>query len=197
VTRSGTRGQKQLVSLFHIDTGGAIHEVTGDITNPTGLAFDRTGQLYVTSRNDETVYRLTNFNEAVPFARNLGIATGLAFDRQGRMYVGDRTGTIYRVNSIGEVQPWAQLEASVAAYHLAFGPDDALYVTGPTVSSHDAVMRIDESGQARCFFAAWDDPVDWPLIGKGFFMSPPLIAPGAASCASRPIRWTRGSSSPE
>jgi len=168
VTRSGTRGQKQLVSLFHIDTGGAIHEVTGDITNPTGLAFDRAGQLYVTSRNDEIVYRLTNFNEAVPFARNLGIATGLAFDRQGRMYVGDRTGTIYRVNSIGEVQPWAQLEASVAAYHLAFGPDDALYVTGPTVSSYDAVMRIDESGEAEVFFRGLGRPGGLAFDREGF-----------------------------
>lgn len=169
VTRSGTRGQREPVSLFQIDTGGVIHDVTGDITNPTGIAFDASGQLFVTSRNDEIVYRLSQFNEAVPFARNLGVATGLAFDRQGRMYVGDRTGTIYRVNAIGEVQPWAQLEASVAAYHLAFGPDDALYVTGPTVSSYDTVMRINASGgDAEVFFRGLGRPSGLAFDTEGF-----------------------------
>jgi len=168
VTRSGTRGQREPVSLFHIDMSGHIHDVTGDITNPTGIAFDPSGQLFVTSRNDEIVYRLSHFNEAVPFARNLGVATGLAFDRAGRMYVGDRTGTIYRVNAIGEVQPWAQLEPSVAAYHLAFGPDNALYVTGPTVSSYDAVMRVDESGNADVFFRGLGRPGGLAFDSEGF-----------------------------
>ena len=168
VTRSGTRGQREPVSLFHIDMSGHIHDVTGDITNPTGIAFDPSGQLFVTSRNDEIVYRLSHFNEPVPFARNLGVATGLAFDRAGRMYVGDRTGTIYRVNAIGEVQPWAQLEPSVAAYHLAFGPDNALYVTGPTVSSYDAVMRVDESGNADVFFRGLGRPGGLAFDSEGF-----------------------------
>ncbi|HLL73240.1 MAG TPA: hypothetical protein VK363_17510 [Pyrinomonadaceae bacterium] len=168
VTRSGARGQKEPVSLFRIDTSGVIHDVTGDITNPTGLAFDASGQLYVTSRHDEIVYRLAQFNEAVPFARNLGVATGLAFDRAGRMYVGDRTGTIYRVNPIGEVQQWAQLDASVAAYHLAFGADDALYVTGPTVSSCDAVMRIDASGKPEVFFRGLGRPGGLAFDAEGF-----------------------------
>lgn len=168
VTRSGTRGQREPISLFHIDTSGSIHDVTGDITNPTGIAFDPSGQLFVTSRNDEIVYRLSHFNEAVPFARNLGVATGLAFDRAGRMYVGDRTGTIHRVNAIGEVQPWAQLEPSVAAYHLAFGRDNALYVTGPTVSSYDAVMRVDESGNAQVFFRGLGRPGGLAFDSEGF-----------------------------
>ncbi len=158
VTRSGSRGHKEPVSLFRINETGQLADVTGDITNPTGLAFDHNGQLFITSRNDGTVYRLTHFHEAVPFAHNLGIATGLAFDKQGRMYVGDRTGTIYRVNDIGDAEPWASLEQSVAAYHLAFGPDGALYVAGPTVSSFDAVMRIDAQGDAEVFFRGLGRP---------------------------------------
>ena len=74
------------------------------------------------------------------------------------MYVGDRTGTIHRVNSIGESEEFAQLEPSVAAYHLAFGPDNALYVTGPTVSSFDAVMRIDETGDVEVFYRGLGRP---------------------------------------
>jgi hypothetical protein len=30
----------------------------------------------------------------------------------------------------------------VAAFHLAFGPDEALYVTAPTLSSRDPIYRI-------------------------------------------------------
>lgn len=158
VTRSGSRGQQLPVSIFRIDTDGELTDFSGDIANPTGIAFDKSGQMFVTSRMDGTVYRVTPFKEAVAFARNLGVATGLAFDREGRMYVGDRTGTIYRVNGIGEETPWAQLEPSVSAYHLAFGPDDALYVTGPTVSSFESVMRIDESGQASAFYRGLGRP---------------------------------------
>ncbi len=158
VTRSGSRGQKEPVSLFRINQAGQLADETGEITNPTGLAFDPNGQLFVTSRYDGTVYRLTPFQEVVPFARDLGIATGLAFDKQGRMYVGDRTGTIYRLNDIGDAEPWAHLEQSVAAYHLAFGPDGALYVTGPTVSSFDAVMRIDQHGDADVYYRGLGRP---------------------------------------
>jgi sugar lactone lactonase YvrE len=158
VTRSGQRGQQMPVTIFRIDTSGAIDAFSGDITNPTGIAFDKSGQMFVTSRLDGTVYRVTAFKDTVAFAKNLGVATGLAFDRAGRMCVGDRTGTIYRVNGIGEEKPWAQLEPSVSAYHLAFGPEDNLYVTGPTVSSFDAVMRVDENGEAEVFYRGLGRP---------------------------------------
>ena len=158
VTRSGPRGQRMPVSLFRIDPGGELTAVTGEITNPTGIAFDSLGQMYVTSRMDGTVYRVTPFHEVVPFARDLGVATGLAFDRAGRMYVGDRTGTIHRVNGKGESEVWALLEQSVAAYHLAFGPDEQLYVTGPTVSSSESVQRIDRDGRTSVFFKGLGRP---------------------------------------
>jgi DNA-binding beta-propeller fold protein YncE len=158
VTRSGSRGQRLPVTLFRLGPDGELSDVTGEIANPTGIAFDPGGQMFVTSRMDGTVYRVTAFHEIVPFVRNLGVATGLAFDRWGRMYVGDRTGTIHRVNSAGEAEVWALLEQSVAAYHLAFGPDDNLYVTGPTVSSSEAVMRVDRDGRASVFFKGLGRP---------------------------------------
>jgi sugar lactone lactonase YvrE len=168
VTRSGSRGQEFPVTIFRIDTGGAISDFSGDIANPTGIAFDKSGQMFVTSRMDGTVYRITPFKESVAFASNLGVATGLAFDREGRMYVGDRTGTIYRVNGIGEEKPWAQLEQSVSAYHLAFGPDDALYVTGPTVSSYESVMRIDRHGEVGVFYKGLGRPHGLAFDREGF-----------------------------
>lgn len=158
VTRSGSRGEELPVTLFRIDVDGEVVEYSGDIANPTGIAFSNDGELFVTSRLDGVVYKLTPFKEAIPFARNLGVATGIAFDGDGVMYVGDRSGTIFKVNGIGEERAWAQLEPSVSAYHLAFGPDSALYVTGPTVSSFDSIWRVNKDGEVDVFFRGLGRP---------------------------------------
>jgi sugar lactone lactonase YvrE len=46
----------------------------------------------------------------------------------------------------------------VSAYHLAFGPDEALYVSGPTVSSFDAITRFDKLGTPEVFFQGLGRP---------------------------------------
>lgn len=158
VTRSGSRGEELPVTLFRIDVSGELSEYSGDIPNPTGIAFAPEGQMFVTSRLEGVVYKITPFKEAVAFARNLGVATGMAFDRSGVMYVGDRTGTIFKVNGIGEERAWAQIEPSVSAFHMAFGPDDALYVSGPTVTSFDCIWRIDSEGEVGVFFKGLGRP---------------------------------------
>ena len=158
VTRSGSRGEELPVTLFRIDLSGDVTEYSGDIPNPTGIAFSREGEMFVTSRLEGVVYKLTPFKEAVVFGRNLGVATGIAFDREGVMHVGDRTGTIFKVNGIGEERAWTQIEPSVSAFHLAFGPDDSLYVAGPTVTSFDSIWRIDPDGQTDVFFKGLGRP---------------------------------------
>lgn len=158
VTRSGSRGEELPVTLFRIDISGDVSEYSGDITNPTGIAFSRDGQMFVTSRLEGVVYKINAFKEAVAFARNLGVATGIAFDQDGLMHVGDRTGTIFKVNGIGEERAWTQLEPSVSAFHLAFGPDDSLYVTGPTVTSFDSICRINPDGEVDMFFKGLGRP---------------------------------------
>src|SRR5882724_3998469 len=63
VTRSGSRGEQLPVTLFRIDVSGEVTEFSGDITNPTGIAFDIEGQMFVSSRLDGNVYRVTPFKE--------------------------------------------------------------------------------------------------------------------------------------
>src|SRR5215211_6337872 len=158
VTRSGSRGEELPVTLFRIDLSGDVSEYSGDIPNPTGIAFGLDGQMFVTSRLEGVVYKVTPFKEAVVFARNLGVSTGIAFDRRGLMYVGDRTGTIFKVNGIGEERAWTQIEPSVSAFHLAFGPDDSLYITGPTVTSFDSIWRINPDGDVDVFYKGLGRP---------------------------------------
>lgn len=167
VTRSGSRGEELPVTLFRIDISGEVTEYSGDIPNPTGIAFNSEGQMFVTSRLEGVVYRITPFKEAVVFARNLGVATGIAFDRDDLMYVGDRTGTVFKVNGIGEERAWAQVEPSVSAFHLAFGPDDALYVTGPTVTSSDCIWRVSSDGAIEVFFKGLGRPQGLAFDNEG------------------------------
>src|SRR5687767_12741551 len=158
VTRSGSRGEELPVTLVRIAISGDISEYSGDIPNPTGIAFGPDGSMFVTSRLEGVVYKVTPFKEAVAFARNLGVATGVAFDQDGVMHVGDRTGTIFKVNGIGEERAWTQIEPSVSAFHLAFGPDDSLYVSGPTVTGFDCIWRIDPDGEVDVFFKGLGRP---------------------------------------
>lgn len=158
VTRSGSRGEELPVTLFRIDISGDVSEYSGDIPNPTGIAFGPDGEMFVTSRLEGVVYKMTPFKEAVVFARNLGVATGIAFNKQGLMHIGDRTGTIFKVNGIGEERAWTQVEPSVSAFHLAFGPDDSLYITGPTVTSFDCIWRISPEGDTDVFFKGLGRP---------------------------------------
>jgi sugar lactone lactonase YvrE len=158
VTRSGSRGEHVPTSIYRIEDDGTLEDFCGDIMNPTSIGFDRTKRLFVTSRFDGTVYRITPERQVVAFASDLGIATGLAFNREGEMFVGDRSGTIYQINEIGEAKPWAEHEPAVSAYHLAFGPDESLYVSGPTVSSFDLITRFDQSGNASVFFRGLGRP---------------------------------------
>lgn len=158
VTRSGSRGEELPVTLFRIDLNGDVSEYSGDIPNPTGIAFGSDGQMFVTSRLEGVVYRVSPFKEAVVFARNLGVATGMAFDSRGLMHVGDRTGTIFKVNGIGEERAWTQIEPSVSAFHLAFDADNALYVTGPTVTSFDSIWRVAPDGEIDVFYKGLGRP---------------------------------------
>ena len=57
VTFSGSRGQKVPVAIFKIDTNYNLKPFVVEMMNPTAIAFDRAGQMYVSSRYDGTVYR--------------------------------------------------------------------------------------------------------------------------------------------
>ena len=153
VTFSGSRGQSVPTSLFRIDDESTLHPIDAEIMNPTGLALDEDGNLYLSSRHDGSVYRLSTSGDLSTYAEGMGVATGLAFDALGNLYVGDRSGTIFKIAPDRQIFVFATLEPSVAAYHLAFSPNGNLYVTGPTTSSNDCVYEIDQNGVVTPFFA--------------------------------------------
>src|SRR5580693_5178576 len=145
VTFSGQRGQKVPVSLYKVTANHAIKPFITEMMNPTGLAIDGEGFLFVSSRHDGAIHRVTPDGRSMQWIEGMGIATGLAFDQAGNLYVGDRSGTIFKISPSREIFVFATLEPSMAAYHLAFHPNGELYVTGPTTSSYDRVYRINRS----------------------------------------------------
>src|SRR4030095_16082372 len=117
-----------------------------------------TGDLFVSSRYDGSIYTVDSAGNVSLFLEGMGIATGIAFDRGGNLYVGDRSGSIFKISPEKEIFVFATLEPSVAAYHLAFGLDEYLYVSGPTTSSFDTIYRISPRGEGERFFTGGGRP---------------------------------------
>lgn len=157
-TFSGSRGQKVPVSVFKVDRQLVVRPFINDLVNPTGLAFDRAGYLYISSRMEGTIYRVSPEGRREIYAEGMGVATGIAFDREENLYVGDRTGTIFKIGRDRQIFVFATIEPSMAAYHLAFGPDGSLYLTGPTISSFDHVFRITPAGEVTSFYRGLGRP---------------------------------------
>ncbi|MGA2987840.1 MAG: IPT/TIG domain-containing protein [Terriglobia bacterium] len=157
-TFSGTRGQKVSTSVFKIDLNRVMHPFLNEVMNATGLAFDREGTLYVSSRLEGSIYRVTPAGQRSAYAQGMGVATGIAFDREENLYVGDRTGTIFKISPDRQIFVFATIEPSVAAYHLAFSATGDLYVAGPTTSSFDHVLRISPAGEVTSFYRGLGRP---------------------------------------
>lgn len=162
-TISGPRGKQTPVSIVRISPDGLGTPFVSGILNPTGLAFNPDGEMFVSSRAEGTVYRIDAGGEATVYAEGMGVATGIAFDAEGNLFVGDRSGTIFKIapghsDHARQIYVYAMLEPSVAAYHLTAGPDGTLYVTAPSLSSNDAVWAIDRDGAVTACFRGLGRP---------------------------------------
>ena len=156
-TFSGGRGQTVPVAVFAVDRDFQVRPFVREVMNATGLAFGPDGFLYVSSRAEGTVYRVSPEGAVAVYAEGMGVATGIAFDRDGNLFVGDRSGTIFKLTPRAsgndpEIFVFATLEPSMAAYHLAFNRAGTLFVTGPTTSSHQVVHAVDLNGETSVFY---------------------------------------------
>jgi sugar lactone lactonase YvrE len=157
-TFSGSRGQKTPVAVYRIDLNFNLKPFINELMNPTSMAFDSQGTLYISSRYDGMVYQSTPNGNTSVYVEGMGVATGIAFDREENLYVGDRSGTIFKISPNRQIFVFATLEPSIAAYHLAFDADGYLYVTGPTTSSFDCVHRISQAGEVEVFYRGLGRP---------------------------------------
>ena len=166
-TISGPRGKQTPVSIVRVSPDGRGTPFVTGILNATGLAFNPDGDLFVTSRAEGNVYRIDAAGESTVYAEGMGVATGAAFDRDGNLFVGDRSGTIFKIDPQRRIFVYATLEPSVSAYHLAADAEGTLYVTGPTLSSNDAIWAVNTHGETRPWFRGLGRPQGLALSKDG------------------------------
>ncbi len=183
VTYSGSRGQEVPVSIFRVTPAGAREPFVTGIGNPTSLAIGPDNRLYVSSRFEGAVYRVFDDGRFESVATDLGVACGLAFGRDHALFVGDRSGTIFRIER-GRVFRFATLPSSIAAFHLAMGADDALYVAAPTLATYDPIYRIDANGSVERLALSFGRPQ-----GLAFDASGTLHVVEALAGAGGIYRW--------
>ena len=150
VTFSGSRGQEAPVSIYVVRRDGSREPFVVGLPNPTSMAIDPRGRLHVSSRFDGSVHLVAPDGSVSTVATDLGVACGIAFNREGDLFVGDRSGSILRVSD-GRVSVFASIPSSVAAFHLAFGPENYLYVAAPTLSPRDSIYRVSPEGIVETF----------------------------------------------
>ena len=166
-TISGQRGKQTPVSVVRVSPDGRGTPFVTGILNATGLAFSPDGDLFVTSRAEGNVYRIDGAGESTLYAEGMGVATGAAFDSTGNLFVGDRSGTIFKIDPQRRIFVYATLEPSVSAYHLTVDTEGTLYVTGPTLSSNDAVWAINTHGEPRVWYRGLGRPQGLALSSNG------------------------------
>jgi sugar lactone lactonase YvrE len=157
-TFSGSRGQKVPVAVYRIDLNFNMRPFINDMMNATGIAVGRDGLIYISSRFDGMVYQVTPTGNMSVFVEGMGVATGICFDEEQNLYVGDRSGTIFKVAPNRQIYVYATLEPSISAYHLAWGTDQHLYVSGPTTSSFDCIYRVADNGDVEVYYRGLGRP---------------------------------------
>jgi len=166
-TISGARGKQTPVSLVRISPDGRATPFVTGILNATGLAFNPEGDLFVTSRAEGSVYRVDAAGDFAVYVEGMGVATGAVFDAQGNLFVGDRSGTIFKIDRERQIFVHATLEPSVSAYHLAVNAAGTLFVTGPTLSSNEAIWAIEPNGDTRAWYRGLGRPQGLAISREG------------------------------
>lgn len=166
-TFSGARGQKVPVAVFRIDLNFRMTPFVNDLMNASAIAVGRDGLIYISSRFDGMVYQVSPTGNMSVFVEGMGVATGLVFDDENNLYVGDRSGTVFKISPGRQIFVFATIEPSISAYHLAWGPDRHLYVSGPTTSSFDSIYRVAHNGDVETFYRGLGRPQGMAFDDEG------------------------------
>ena len=187
VTYSGSRGQESPVSIFRVTRAGTREPFVSGIVNATSMAIGPDGQLYVSSRFEGAVYRVTDRRlNTSSLCQSWVSRAVLAFDSEGDPVCRRPVGHDLPCSRWDQAEPFATLPASVAAFHLAISPEGELFASGPTLSTYDHVYRIGSDGNVRSVLATFGRPQGLAFSPvDGVFMSSMRLPVAADS-----IGWT-------
>jgi sugar lactone lactonase YvrE len=162
-TPGRTPGLNQLCPVWRVNIASPGLVVVGNIPppnttvqcSPSGLAFDRSGRLYVTET--DKIYRFTPNQSAPPiatlFASGVPGTNGLAFDASGNLWTGDGTtgqGRVWKITPAGlvtemfRVQPMANsVGVGRSAVTLPPGTAQPLVANGVQFTKHGDLLIAD------------------------------------------------------
>jgi sugar lactone lactonase YvrE len=137
-----------LSAIYRFDKSG-YGTLFANLASPGGMAFDQSGNLYVTSNN--TIVRFDASRTAtVVVSSGLSAPVDLAFDSRGDLFISNsQTHTIVKITPGGVQSVFAgPSEGLSVPLGLAFDSDDFLYVVNYIGNS---VVKLDPDGKARPF----------------------------------------------
>ncbi|MEX2559661.1 MAG: SMP-30/gluconolactonase/LRE family protein [Pirellulales bacterium] len=136
----------ELHCIWKVPAGGGKPQKFADVPAPRGVALDEEGRLWVVSRGDNELVRVTAAAkvETVIKGRAFQFAHDIAIDSQGNVYISDNYAkTIWKLDRAGKPASWASGKPLVGPVGLAW-QDDKLFVADPQAK---AVFQIDGQGQ--------------------------------------------------
>ena len=110
--------------------GGVVSTFASGLSNPAGIAFDGSGNLYVSEQiNSGTIRKISSTGVVTTFATGLTYPYGLAFDTSGNLYVAERYNTraIIRITPGGVKTTYITLANN--PQYLTFTSSGNLYVS--------------------------------------------------------------------
>ena len=184
LTRS-VQAQTFYVSIDNTSTGNsAIDRVssTGAVSlfatlptnsQPQGLAFDTSGNLYVAEANASLISKITPGGGISTFATGITTPTGLVFDTSGNLYVANAgapsSGTnVNKITPGGVVTLFATLAGSFNPVGLAYDGSGNLYAAGNNGGSNFQVDKITPGGSVSSFASSLPGrPIGLAFDGSG------------------------------
>lgn len=103
--------------------------VYSDITSPTGLVADNSGNLFVAGFSDNTIYKISADNKKLVYIKSEKIdgPIGLAMDTQGNLYIANyNKDNVLKVDKNGAI---TELLANIKSPYCMYIIDDLLFVS--------------------------------------------------------------------
>ncbi len=150
--------------VFRINPNGGRHLVA-TVNTPTGLAFDSSGDLFVTDYQDNLIYRFDARGARTVFARNrlLSNPSGLAFDSAGNLWVA-HNGIVPGITKITPDGTKTLFAQKVEPTELAFDTAGNLYATD---FLRNVVFKYTPDGSRTTFAGGFGQPVGLAFDAEG------------------------------
>src|SRR4051812_29066640 len=142
--------------ILKITPAGAVSVFASQVVNPSGMALDGQGNLFVSSdTNPGTVSKITGNGDVSVFATGLNHPDGLALGQNGDLFIGDRgTNRVMRVPADGG-QATAFASGLVNPMDVEFDRTGRLFVANYDTST---ITVVDSSGVVSPFVSGLTNP---------------------------------------